>query len=141
MNNHQQKITALPFGRAEANLLFEQFNNVVYRIIDVRSVCIKDIFHCRLVKNPKRRGFWGLFMPKYVPLYWVHASMLCVNDSCEGRLQGGYWTARKLQSMFADPSQRPVDLIVRGHFNESGWTIDHIEVQHYLNATIPDRLR
>jgi hypothetical protein len=131
--------TDLPVGRAAACQRLEQsggrksHSHMRYRLLRVYSLYVEERHYLATVRNPRYRGFWKLLEPEFVQGSTKGLSELYVDGKSEGRLHGGSeGQARSIQLMLAS-TQKPVNLIIDGHFTSSGWFVDSIKVEQTSN--------
>ncbi|MBX9694019.1 MAG: hypothetical protein K2Z81_16665 [Cyanobacteria bacterium] len=134
MNSEPQK--ELPVGLAAACKQLDatlkgrsrSYQSLTYRLLKVRSLFVEERYYSARVRNPRYRGFWKLLEPEYINGSSRGLSYLYADGNQEGRLHGGSeGQALALQQMLSAGGE-PVDLVVSGHFTESGWYIDSIRV-------------
>ncbi|MDZ4836194.1 MAG: hypothetical protein SGJ27_20645 [Candidatus Melainabacteria bacterium] len=131
----EPKNEELPIGYANACELLEKKNgsrcnrSMRYRLTNVRGVYVEERFSSGLVRNPAKQGFWGFLQSDYIRGSVRELSTVYINGEGHGRLHGGSEScARAIQQMLSAPGQKSIDLIVSGHFTESGWFVDDIKV-------------
>ena len=133
--NQQSKIEEIPIGyRAAYEAMIKKndgrrnFRNLTYRLPAVVSLHVEDRYESCQVRNPRHTGLRKLWEPEYISGSRKGLSYLWVDGEKQGLLHGGSdGAAVSIQQMLAN-SQNPVDLIISGHFTESGWYIDSVKV-------------
>lgn len=111
------------------------FSNMRFRMLNVYGVYVQERYYSGMMRNPKRNTvFRWLTEPEYVPTQLRDLSDLYVDGASCGRLHGNSEaSARAIQQMLANPAFGPVNLIISGHFTESGWFVDSISIEPRTN--------
>ncbi|MBX9670820.1 MAG: hypothetical protein K2X93_24680 [Candidatus Obscuribacterales bacterium] len=107
------------------------FSNMRFRMLNVYGLYVQARYRSGLMRNPKRNHFLRWFTePEYVETSIRDLSDLYIDGVSSGRLHGNSeGSALAIQQMLAKPDFGPVNLIVSGHFTESGWFVDSVEIE------------
>ncbi len=135
MNSGEQKMNEeLPIGFAAACKELDaklkgksrSYSGLTYKLLQVRSVFVQERHYSARVRNPRYHGLRKLFEPEYIDGSMRGLSELYIDGRREGPLHGGSESsALAFQQMLA-VGGLTVDLIISGHFTESGWYVDSI---------------
>lgn len=122
---HQAACEAL---RTKFGHVPRSYQNLSYRLLGVNNIVVEECYAIAKIRNPANRDIYSLLEPRYISTRVRDLSNLYVDDEKQGKLYGGSsGKAAAIQQMLM-LSEKPVDLLIRGHFTESVWYIDSIKV-------------
>lgn len=121
----------LPIGHAEAYKALSgrsSYRSMRYRVLAVNSLYIEERHYSCQVRNPRYTGLRKLFEPAFITGSARGLSNLYIDGKSEGPLHGSSeGMARGIAAMLEN-TRKPVDLVISGHFTESGWYVDSVKV-------------